>query len=447
MPKTPKNNSKAKRSYRRRSRKNKKPGRVFAFTLGFILVLILSLYGAYYAKHNLFSETAPGGLPASQISGLTKDADGIIAGAFFDMGISLEDIHSKKVYKKEKEGVEWEYRDIKVSVPPGVTEKRVKSIILESFSGKPAYKQEFKSSGNSLTADIKINDLGTHRIKFEFPIEKAAPGKIVKKKTETPERQAPDKKAFDKGMSTGADQFKAKPDGGVYKPRVVIIVDDVGLNKRQIDKLLELPAPVTFAVLPDLPYSDYAAEMAQKKDWDVMLHLPMEPKESSGYIAADAGEEVLLVGLPKKDILIKLDKMLSSVPHIKGVNNHMGSKFMENEELVELVLRDINAKGLFFVDSLTSGGSAGYETALNLGMQTAKRDVFLDDASKGSAYVKSQINKLVEISERKGYAIGICHPYPDTVSALSEMIPLIRDKVELTTVSSVLNRPREVSER
>lgn len=440
MPKTPKNTNKSKRPYRRRGGKNNRPGRIFAFTLGFILVLILTLYGAYYIKHNIFTETSPGELSSSRVRGLVKEADSIIAGAFFDMGISLGDIQSTKVSKKEKKGVTWEYKEMKVSVPPGISEKRVKSAILDSFSGKPAYRQEFRSSGNSLNTDVKINSLSTHRIRFEFQGQKPSPEGIARGKSTDTVRKVP-------GLPTEQDELREKAGQGIYRPKAVIIVDDVGMNKEQVDRLLELRGPLTFAVLPGLPYSTYAAEMARKKGWEVMLHLPMEPKESSGYTAADAGEEVLLVGLPKKDILMKLDKLLSSVPHIKGVNNHMGSKFMENKELMALVLKDINAKGLFFVDSLTSSGSVGYQTALDMGMQTAKRDIFLDDSSKGSEYVKSQVKKLVIVSEKRGYAIGICHPYPDTVRALSEMMPLVGNDVELTTVSDVLSSPREVSER
>ncbi len=40
----------------------------------------------------------------------------------------------------------------------------------------------------------------------------------------------------------------------------------------------------------------------------------------------------------------------------------MGSKFMENRELTELILRDLKSKGLMFVDSKTSSESKGYET-------------------------------------------------------------------------------------
>jgi len=224
------------------------------------------------------------------------------------------------------------------------------------------------------------------------------------------------------------------------KSKIVIIVDDLGLNKKPIDQLLKIPAPITFAVLPNLPYSSYAAEKADKKGWDVILHMPMEPKESSGYTAVDAGDEVLLMGLPKEAILSKLNNSLSSVPHVIGVNNHMGSKFMENGELMELILKDLKGKGLLFVDSKTSSESKGYETALELGMNTAQRDVFLDNLSKGSQYVKDQLEKLVDISKKRGYAIGICHPYPATVKALSEMIPQINDEVEVVSISNIVNQ-------
>ncbi|MEQ9619085.1 MAG: divergent polysaccharide deacetylase family protein [Deltaproteobacteria bacterium] len=437
MPKTPKKKNKTTRPYKRRRSKGSRTGRIFALTFGFIVLISLSLYGFYYLKNNTSSD--PGGPSASQISGLIGDADDNIAGAFFDLGISLKDVKSKKVYKKEKEGVSWEYKEIRVGVPQGPSEEELKSVFSKYLSKTPALQQKFGSAGNSLTAEIKINDYDTHRITFAFPAQKPAPEKIVK------DGAIPEPKSADVGETP--DSSKVLPYSTSIRPKVVIIVDDIGVNKKQIDALLELPGPVTFAVLPNLSYSDYAAEMARNEGWEVILHLPMEPKESSGYVAADAGESVLLVGVSKKDILAKLNENLSSVPYVRGVNNHMGSKFMQSEELMKLVLKEIKGKGLFFVDSMTSSDSVGYETAAKMGMKTTKRDLFLDDSSKGSGYVKSQIEKLVKISEKKGYAIGICHPYPDTIKALSEMLPQIKNKVELTTVSNILDDRREVSER
>lgn len=223
------------------------------------------------------------------------------------------------------------------------------------------------------------------------------------------------------------------------KPKVVIIVDDLGLNKILIDKLLAIPAKINFAILPNLPYSDYAAEMAYRKGWDVILHQPMEPKVSSGYTALNAGDGVLFVGLSRNEILAKLENNLDSIPHVKGVNNHMGSKFTENSELMELVLQRLKSRGLFFVDSKTSENTTGFDMAKKLGMRAAERDVFLDQSFGGPNYVRSQIEKLVKISKHRGYAIGICHPYPVTIEVLSEMVPQIEKEVELVAISSVVN--------
>lgn len=280
---------------------------------------------------------------------------------------------------------------------------------------------------------------------------KVSPGakKAGKKASETPEERKTKGPEGTAGPGEAARAVKEGKGAGSagFEPKIAIIVDDIGMSKGPIDKLVGLPAPVTLAVLPNLPYSRYAAESARNRGLDVMLHLPMEPMESSGYTGADAGEDALLVGQTKEAVRAVLDKNLSSVPYIKGVNNHMGSKFMENQELMDMVLEEIDGRGLFFIDSMTSSGSVGYKTALAIGMKTGKRDVFLDDPSKDAAYVKSQMEKLVGIAEKNGYAVGICHPYPATVQALTEMMPQLENRVNIVPVSGILTGVSAVSER
>lgn len=283
-------------------------------------------------------------------------------------------------------------------------------------------------------------------------VKKSPPKKEAQKKPQAKEKapKKTDEKPAQRAESpkpteSPIDKKAAAPDG--QRPRVAIIVDDIGQHKEPIDRLLKLEGPLTFAILPNLPYSKYAAEKAHARGWDVILHLPMEPMESSGYTGQDAGEDALLVGQSKEAILARLDSNLSSFPYIEGVNNHMGSKFMENDELMELVLERINSKGLYFVDSMTTAKSVGYEKAAGLGMKTVKRDVFLDLSSKGPDYVKSQLKKLVEISGKKGAAVGICHPYNATIEALTEYMPVLEGEVELSNASDVVSNGKEVSGR
>ncbi len=99
---------------------------------------------------------------------------------------------------------------------------------------------------------------------------------------------------------------------------------------------------------------------------------------------------------------------------------------------------------MLFVDSLTTPQSKGYETALRLGMKTAQRDIFLDHSAKDSTHVKEQLRKLINISKKRGYAVGIGHPYPGTLKALTEMIPVISGEVEVVSISNIINSGSKV---
>lgn len=435
MP-TKKNTSRKPRRARRK--KSAKLTRIALFTLGFLVVLFISVYGLY-----VFKDSASGpGLSQSELTGAIESADSNLRSAYFDMGISSEHVRSGKPQNKAKDDISWEFKDIVIEAPGTLSHKEIQNTITKSLSSVPSLESHYKESAHSITALLTINDIETHRIKFNFQPPSAQ--KTVKKGTQDTTKETKKVEDKDKKSAKLKEHIQDYKKTAATKPKVVIIVDDIGMSKSSIDKLLQIPAPLTIAVLPNLPYSEYAAREAHKKGREVMLHLPMEPKESSGYTAVDAGEDALIVGLPKSEIQRRIDKNLSSVPHIQGVNNHMGSKFMESGELLELVMKEIKGKDLFFVDSMTSSKSLGSEAASKFGVRSAQRDVFLDDASKGASYVKSQLRQLVRVSQKKGYAIGICHPYPGTVKALTEMIPQMQEEVEIASVSTLLDHTLQI---
>ena len=220
------------------------------------------------------------------------------------------------------------------------------------------------------------------------------------------------------------------------RPGVVLIIDDLGGDRESIDRLLRIKQPLNLAVLPHLPHSRYAARAAYRGGKDVILHLPMEPKYSSGYTADDAGEGVLLLGFSIDRIRDELRRNIMAVPNIAGVNNHMGSKFMENEEPVRTVMKELKARGLYFVDSLTTPNSRGYSVAKQLGVKTLRRDVFIDQSNRGKEYTMEQLDRLVRIAEKNGIAVGIGHPYPETIEVLAEYMPRVEEKVEFMNISA-----------
>jgi len=116
----------------------------------------------------------------------------------------------------------------------------------------------------------------------------------------------------------------------------------------------------------------------------------------------------------------------------------MGSKFTENPELMRVVLQDIKRRGLFFLDSRTTPKTVGFELARELGLKTGRRNVFLDN-ERDVSKIKARISELIDLSQKNGNAIGIGHPHPETIQAIRESLPSLRENgVELVPVSSLL---------
>jgi polysaccharide deacetylase 2 family uncharacterized protein YibQ len=198
---------------------------------------------------------------------------------------------------------------------------------------------------------------------------------------------------------------------------------------------LSLEAPLSFSVFPFAPHSREFAKRATKEGRDVLLHIPMEPK---GYPALDPGKGGLLTTMKRKELLSQLEKDFSNVPYVKGVNNHMGSRFTEDPELMRIVLEGIKEKDLFFLDSRTTPKTVGFKVARELGIKTGQRSVFLDN-ERDVSKIKARISELIELSRRNGGAIGIGHPHPETIQALREILPSLKENgVELVPVSSLL---------
>lgn len=204
-------------------------------------------------------------------------------------------------------------------------------------------------------------------------------------------------------------------------PVAAIIVDDLGANLGFMRDLLALDLNVTVAVLPNLPHAREAARMAQSAGREVILHLPMEPKD---YPAADPGTDPLMVALPAREVRNRLEQYFAVVPFAVGANNHMGSRFTEDQAGMEVVLEMLKERGIYFIDSRTSNETIAYQEAQRLGVKTAARDLFLDNVQTVAA-ISAELRRLGELAKSHGHAIGICHPHPATLAALKQEAPYL----------------------
>lgn len=221
-------------------------------------------------------------------------------------------------------------------------------------------------------------------------------------------------------------------------PQIAIIIDDIGLNRRAFDQLMLMEGPLTFSILPYAPEAQTYADLARRAGHDVMLHLPMAP---AGLDRADAaGPDTLRIADTPRELRRKLAINLAAFEGYGGVNNHMGSGLTTNAPHMTSVLRELNRREVFFIDSVTTGETLVAEAARVTDTAYYRRDVFLDsdyeEVTKETVLV--QLDELARIARAKGHAIGIGHPYGSTIEALTQWLAENDGEIELIMASSLV---------
>jgi hypothetical protein len=229
------------------------------------------------------------------------------------------------------------------------------------------------------------------------------------------------------------------------RPTIAIVIDDLGVNRAGTRAAIALPGPLGLAFLAyadDLPEQTASARAAGH---EILLHQPMEP--SGG---ADPGPGALFTGVPADENVARLVQGLERIPHLVGVNNHMGSRFTASSEAMAPVLAELGRRGLLYLDSRTTAATVAGRMARELGVPSASRDVFLDhDPAAGRAYVEAQLAKLEAVARETGAALAIGHPHMATVEALRAWLPSLEAKgLQLVPITALirLREARQLAE-
>ena len=378
---------------RRSPSKRRKGGRkiplffTFLVCLGFILTVILYLHLSQ---------------PPPSFTERARTLDQQLLTQLSHLKVPRGTIHKHEQEHRRGEKT-WTHSRWEVTLPPGVTPEEAASQLLGRIQDAcpGATYTEARAQDDAWEIQIKVDNLLAHHLILRPPTIKPPP-------------------------------IPLRPPS----PRIAIVVDDLGADKRVAEEFLRLDAPLTFSIFPLQPSSRRIAHKAHAEGREIILHLPLEPR---GYPLKDPGKGALFISMDERELLRQLRKNLDAVPFITGVNNHMGSRFMEHGDKVRLVLRELQQRELFFLDSRTTAKSQGYHIAQDLALKADTRDLFLDNESDVEC-TKLQLEQLIRIARDNGTAIGICHPYPSTITALKEMIPQIKaEGIQIIPLSQALD--------
>ena len=361
------------------------------YLISFFLGALLSL-GGY---HFLTREKLPSPEDFSQKVFLV---DRIIQSQLYEIGIPRKDILLHQSSSKKERGLTWKESTQKIQVSRTLPFSFIEENLKRSLSqlGRTVAIHSSHST-ESLHLDISVQSRRTHQL--TFVMLQPTTGKVV------------------------------------LRPKIALVIDDLGEERRIARELLEWDFPLTFSILPFTPYAKTIAREAHLKGKEVIVHVPMEPH---GYPKVRPGEGALLEEMNEESLRQQLVKDIEAVPYIKGASNHMGSRLMEDPEKVKVILSELKQRRLFFLDSRTTPQTVGMNVAQNLGLKGVERSLFIDH-SLDEEDIKQKIEKLISLSLSNGKAIGIGHPHPSTLKSLKEMIPKIKEKgIELVPLSMVM---------
>ena len=220
------------------------------------------------------------------------------------------------------------------------------------------------------------------------------------------------------------------------RPRLALVIDDLGRSLQDLDTLAALGVPITYAVLPfEIRTAEVVSELRRRRA-EYLCHLPMEAKSG-----ANPGKGALLLNMSPSELESATRKALAAVPGAAGVNNHMGSGLAADRGAMNTVVSVMADEGLYFLDSRTSKETLGYTMARQMGVPAAERQVFLDN-QRDHQYIRGQFAEFLKAARARGGAIAIGHPYPETLEVLAESVPLAAaEGFEFVLVSALLDRP------
>lgn len=198
-------------------------------------------------------------------------------------------------------------------------------------------------------------------------------------------------------------------------PRIALLIGGMGLAPHATESAIaNLPSAVTLGFAP---YgADLARETARARaaGHEVVLQIPMEPFD---FPNNNPGPHTLLAGAGKAANIDNLAWLMSRFTGYAGVANFLGGKLTADAKALTPVLREIAARGLFYVDDGTSAQSLAMPLAPGQALAAARADVVLDSTADPEA-IEAALARLEAIARDKGVAIGVASALPPSIATI-----------------------------
>ncbi|HEJ83400.1 MAG TPA: divergent polysaccharide deacetylase family protein, partial [Desulfobacteraceae bacterium] len=189
--------------------------------------------------------------------------EGVIYRCLYQGGIPERHVRFLSVEPQYQRGRHWDFTELLIHLPRGGDITALKDQLRQALGalGPAVTFRAEESSANEILYHVFAQDCYTHRIWIK---------------------------------SNDAPRGK---DG--HFPKIAIIIDDLGHDLGLLDEFFRLKLPLSLSVLPRSSHTAEIAEIGRRKGYELMLHLPMEPKN---FPRLDPGPGALFADMSPEEI-------------------------------------------------------------------------------------------------------------------------------------------------
>jgi len=227
-----------------------------------------------------------------------------------------------------------------------------------------------------------------------------------------------------------------KKEAAIFIPKIAIVIDDLGIDLPRSAQAMKLKSPLSLSFITYAPKLKKQTKEALIAGHELWMHMPMEPRS----LSVDPGPNVLLTGLPKKELQAAIQWNLNQFSNYVGVNNHMGSRFTSDLESIRIFMGELKKHNLMFLDSRTSSNSVAQRAAIEAKVPFIVRNIFIDHLDETVA-IKRSLAQIEKIALKSGYAVAIGHPRDRTLREVGAWLKTIESKgFQLVPLSALIKK-------
>ncbi len=209
------------------------------------------------------------------------------------------------------------------------------------------------------------------------------------------------------------------------RPRIALVMTDLGLSRIATDAAIHrLPAPVTLAFdMQGSSIKDWLTR-ARQDGHETILALPMEPID---YPRNDPGPGTLLMSLPDKDNVERLLKFLAVGTGYVGVTTLSGSRFLNDSEKVNSILRILKKRGLLVLNPNISSHNIVFELARKKEVPVSIASMIVDE-SPSPQEIDAVLKRAEKTARLRGSVVVLASPLPLTLERLTPWLDNLKSR-------------------